>query len=101
MPPSAHLPLVDRTLGLQLIAAGASISTTAKLLRVTETTARALKKSLTATAEGRQAGHAVREAFAAAYGSDDNEAWVAVRRVAAEVLGDRLAELPPGRGRPV
>lgn len=102
MPPSTHLPLVEKVLGLQLTVAGASISTTSRILRVSETTARQLRKSIAAAAaEGRQAGQAVREAFVVGHGVDDAEAWRATRRAAADLLADRLAELPPGRGRPV
>jgi hypothetical protein len=60
MPPSGHLPLVDKMLGLHLIAAGASISVTAKLLRVTETTARQFRRTIAAaTDEGSRTGQVV------------------------------------------
>lgn len=101
MPPSSHLPLLDKTLGLQLIAAGASISMTAKLLRVTETTARQFRRTIaSAAAEGLRPGEAVRQTFVAAYGVDDEQAWQAARAAASTLLLERVGELPAGRGRP-
>ncbi len=98
MPLSTHLPLVEKVLGLQLLAANASLSTTSRLLSVSETTARQLRRTISAA--GRRPGQAVREAFAAGFGADDEDSWQAFRRVAAERLLERVAELPAGRGRP-
>jgi hypothetical protein len=101
MPLSTHLPLVEKVLGLQLLAANASLSTTSRLLSVSETTARQLRRTISAAAAaGRRPGQAVREAFAAGFGADDEDSWQAFRRVAAERLLERVAELPAGRGRP-
>jgi hypothetical protein len=64
MPLSTHLPLVEKVLGLQLLAANASLSTTSRLLSVSETTARQLRRTISAAAAaGRRPGQAVREAF--------------------------------------